>query len=80
MLQLKRILLNDWIYLGFQNVWENVDRGTASPLEIQEFGHATLSVLGKFAITDDEKTTLDNALSWSLYQLFPYSLKNNLVS
>lgn len=67
-------------YLSFQNVWENVEHGNASPIEMQEFGHATLSVLGKIAITDAEKTTLDNALSWSLHQLVPDSLKNNMVS
>jgi len=67
-------------FLVFENVWENVSNGSASTPEYQEFGQSVLSVLGKIAITDDEKTALSNALSWSLYSTYPDSLQSGLVS
>ena len=35
-------------YITFENVWENVENGTASAEQYQEFGKATLSVLGNW--------------------------------
>jgi putative solute:sodium symporter small subunit len=67
-------------YLSFQNVWGNVENGTANPQELQEFGQATLSVLGKIAIDSVDKVALDNALSWTVLQLTPDSLKEGVVA
>lgn len=67
-------------YLAFQSVWEDVEDNSADRVELQEFGKSTLSVLGKIAISDSEKATLENALSWSVYQLTPDSLRPALVA
>ena len=66
-------------YLSFQNVWNNVQSESPGTIELQEFGKATLSVLGKVAIAPDEKITLDNAMSWAIYQLTDDSLQSELV-
>ncbi|MCF8380278.1 MAG: DUF4212 domain-containing protein [Bacteroidales bacterium] len=63
----------------FQSVWDNTISDSPGIVELQEFGKTTLSVLGKVAITDSERAVLDNALSWSLYQLTADSLKEDLV-
>lgn len=56
-------------YLTFQNVWEKVKERQADKTQMQEFGQAILSVLGKVAITPTDRAVLDNALSWTVYQL-----------
>lgn len=66
-------------YTSFENVWLNIQSESPGTIELQEFGKASLSVLGKIAINPDEKITLDNALSWSLYQLMVDSLRADLV-
>lgn len=66
-------------YLSFEKVWENVENGSASVTELQEFGQSTLSVLGKVAIDKDAKLALDNAVSWTVYQLTADSLKSELA-
>ena len=66
-------------YVTFQNVWKNVESGSPGINELQEFGQATLSVLGKVAISSDERVTLDNALSWSIYQLLKEPMKTGIV-
>jgi putative solute:sodium symporter small subunit len=67
-------------YLTFQSVWGDVEDNSADRIELQEFGKTALSVLGKIAISDKEKATLENALSWSIYQLTPDSLRSVLVA
>ena len=67
-------------YLTFQSVWGDVEDNSADRIELQEFGKSALSVLGKIAISDKEKATLENALSWSIYQLTPDSLRSVLVA
>jgi len=66
-------------YLTFQNVWENVEKDSPTSKELQEFGQSTLSVLGKIAIAEDEKMALDNAFSWSVYQLTTDSLRADFL-
>jgi putative solute:sodium symporter small subunit len=56
-------------YIIFENVCESVKSGNAAETELQEFGQATLSVLGKVMIAPDERATLDNAISWTVSQL-----------
>ena len=67
-------------YVTFQNVWENVTSDAPGEKEVIEFGQASLSVLGKVAIDPGDKAVLDNALSWSLYQLTSDSLKESLIA
>jgi len=56
-------------FITFEKVWEGVKSGSAGDTELQEFGQATLSVLGKVMITPAERATLDNALNWTISQL-----------
>lgn len=67
-------------YLTFQNVWENVENGSAGTDELQRFGQSTLSVLGKVALAPDDRLALDNALSWTLYQLKEESFRVDFVT
>ena len=67
-------------YLAFQNVWENVENGSAGVDELQGFGQATLSVLGKVALAPGDRLALDNALSWALYQLKEESTRADFVT
>ncbi len=67
-------------YLSFQNVWKNVQSESPGTIELQEFGKVTLSVLGKVAISQDEKKILDNAMSWAIYELTDDSLKAGLIA
>jgi len=67
-------------YIAFQSVWENVENGSPSNAELQEFGQSTLSVLGKIAITNDDKVALDNAMSWSIYKLTADSLRAGVIA
>ncbi len=67
-------------YLSYENVWDNVKSGNASASEYQEFGVATLSILGKVAIAPDERIILDNALSYSVLQLIPDSMQQKVIA
>ena len=67
-------------YIAFQNVWGNVETGTPNTEELQILGQSTLSVLGKVAVTPDDRALLDNAFSWSIYQLTDESSKENLIA
>lgn len=58
-------------YLAFQNAWQDVKAGTADAQELRDFGTAALSVLGKVAIEENEKTLLATSMSWSFFQLLP---------
>ena len=53
----------------FEKVWANIENGNASKSELQDFAYVSLSVLGKAYIKPEHKEALDNALSWSVYQL-----------
>lgn len=67
-------------YTTFQKVWGNIENGSANVMEYQEFGHSALSVLGKLAISPDDRVALDNALSFTLYQLTADSMKANIIA
>jgi len=67
-------------YISFQKGWKNVENGSASVSELQEFGQASLSVLGKISISTDDRVALDNALSWSIYQLTTDSLRAGMLA
>jgi putative solute:sodium symporter small subunit len=67
-------------YISFEQVWDEVKNKNASESELQTFGQSLLSVLGKVAISAEERAVLDKALSSTLYQLTPDSMRGNLVS
>jgi putative solute:sodium symporter small subunit len=66
-------------YIAYQNVWENIKSGTAGEKELIDFGRTTLSVLGKVMISPTERQILDNALSWTVYQLIDESEKSSFT-
>jgi len=67
-------------YITFQKVWPQVEKGSASDKELIQFGQSTLSVLGKIMLSDVDKPVLNNALSYSVYQLTPDSLREKRVA
>ncbi len=66
-------------FLTFEKVWEVVKSGDARDTELQEFGQASLSVLGKIMISPAERAILDNAISWTVLQLSADSLRAGLA-
>jgi len=56
-------------FTTFEQVWPGIEAGNGNESDLQAFGQATLSVLGKIAIAEDDRSVLDKALSWSVYQL-----------
>lgn len=66
-------------YITFQKVWGNIENGSPGINELQEFGQTTLSVLGKIALAPDDRLALDNALSWTIYQLTEDPMKTAIV-
>ena len=56
-------------YVQYEKVWDNVKNENFNVADYQAFAHSSLSVLGKIFITPDEKVALNNALSWTVYQL-----------
>lgn len=67
-------------YIAFQSVWGNILNESHSKTDLQEFGKSSLSVLGKIAIKPEERVSLDNALSWSIFQLTSDTLKADVLS
>lgn len=67
-------------YLKYEKVWENIKNENASTVEMQEFAHSTLSVLGKVFIKPESKTALNNALSWTTFQLADSVQKEILIT
>lgn len=56
-------------YITYQGVWANVQSENATETELKEFANSSLSVLGKIFLSPSDKESLNNALSWSVYQL-----------
>lgn len=67
-------------FVTFENIWENVLGGSVTDAELQEFGKSTLSVLGKINILPDERKALNNAISWSVFNLTPTNDRAEVVS
>jgi putative solute:sodium symporter small subunit len=67
-------------FVSFQTVWANVENGSFTQDELSQFGQASLSVLSKISIIPEDAEALENALSWSLYQLCDESLRTDFVS
>jgi len=67
-------------YTAFENVWESVKNGTAGKSELQAFAQSTLSVLGKIAISEDERALLSSSMSWSAIRLAPDDLRPAMLA
>lgn len=67
-------------YLSFQKVWPTVENNTASEGDLQIFGQASLSVLGKLALAPNDKKALDNAMSWAIYELTANAEQEALIA
>ncbi|MCK5029389.1 MAG: DUF4212 domain-containing protein [Bacteroidales bacterium] len=66
-------------YIKYEQVWENVYADNASVEEMQTFAYTSLSVLGKVFIKPNEKAALNNAVSWTTYQLADSTQKELLI-
>jgi len=58
-------------YTAFISAWDKITAGAAGSDDLAALGSSTLSVLGKIAIAEEEKSLLSQAMSWSLYTLTP---------
>jgi putative solute:sodium symporter small subunit len=67
-------------YITFQKVWPQVEQGEANEEEMEQFGKATLSVLGKIMLTDADRQVLKDGLSYSVYQLTPNARKEEVTA
>lgn len=67
-------------YITFQKVWPQVEKGDANEEEMEQFGKATLSVLGKIMLTDEDRQVLKDGLSYSVYQLTPNARKEQVTA
>ena len=66
-------------YIAYENVWGNIENGSPTNEELKQFGQAALSVLGK-SITPEARNSLDNAISWTLYQLISDDMKAEVIA
>ncbi len=66
-------------YVKYEMVWENILAENASVEEMQIFAHSSLSVIGKVFIKPEYKTALNNAVSWTAFQLADSSQKELLI-
>ena len=60
--------------------WPAIKQGDPSAPVLQNFARTNLSVLAKNFITPDERKTLQNGLSWAVYNLTPAGEQQALVS
>ena len=66
-------------YVKYEMVWENILAESASVEEMQIFAHSSLSVIGKVFIKPEYKSALNNAVSWTAFQLADSSQKELLI-
>lgn len=63
----------------FEEVWNNVQTNKANTAEFQQFAHSILTCLGKQSLTAKDRDILQNALTFTSYQLYPDSLREELI-
>ncbi len=56
-------------HVEFHQVWNQVQDGEAEILELRTFSKSVLQVLAKVYIKPEYKSALENAFSWSVFQL-----------
>jgi putative solute:sodium symporter small subunit len=64
----------------FEQVWDNVETDNASTADYQALAQSSLSVLGKIFMAAEDKTALNNALSFSVFQLCDSAQKVDLFN
>lgn len=64
-------------YVQYESVWDNVKEGKANVQEKQTFVASVLSVLGKVTLNPADRPALDNAVSATVYSLYPDSLRSD---
>ncbi len=67
-------------YTAFIGSWDAVKSGEASTNDLQMLGQSTLSVLGKIAISDEERTILSGAMSHAMLKLFHDSIQSEYLA
>lgn len=68
------------VYEAFETSWTNIEGGNYGSSDLQEFGKSCLSVTGKINITTEEKSILDNAVTWAIYELTPEEERSSLLN
>jgi putative solute:sodium symporter small subunit len=66
-------------YISYEQAWSKLATTSFSDTDLQELGQATLSVLGKLSATPEDTKVLNQAMSWTIYQLTPESKREALV-
>lgn len=65
-------------FVSFENAWTQIGNNP-SDQDLKDLAKSCLSVLGKIDITPEAKSALDNAFSWSVYQLYDEASQENLL-
>jgi len=56
-------------YESFMSVWDQIQAGDANQSDLKTFANSVLAVLGKVYIKPANKEALENAFTWSVFQL-----------
>jgi len=63
----------------FRTAWTNYQAGNISPEDYSAIAHAGLNVIGKNNLTTGEMESMKTAVSWSLYNVIPSEMREELV-
>jgi putative solute:sodium symporter small subunit len=66
-------------YIAYEEVWSNVASNSAGDNDLKMLGQTTLAVLGKIPANPAHTKILNQAMSWSVYQLTTDSKRAELV-
>ena len=67
-------------HIEYMQVWEQVKSGDAQEQELKIFAQSVLQVLAKVYIKPEHKSALENAFSWSVFQLPEDENREQLLS
>ncbi len=67
-------------YLSFETAWNNMEMAEPTDEDFRLLGRSSLSVLGKIDISPEAQSVLEDAFSWSVYQLVPEAQKPELIN
>ncbi len=66
-------------FVSFENAWAQLGNNPAKE-DLKDLAKSCLSVLGKIDVTPEAKSALDNAFSWSVYQLYDETEQEKLLN
>jgi len=66
-------------YITYQEVWSNITSNSVSDNDLKMLGQTTLAVLGKIPANPEHTQVLNQAMSWSIYQLTNDLMRASLV-